>query len=289
MQISAKALLKTESLNGVLPPVTTVQAIMPRSILAELNKHRMFSNSARSSRAIPVSKVIEEVVNYPFIPHEWRKNVPGMQGGELCNYEESQQAINIWIQARDNAVHSATKLCALGIHKQYINRLLEPFMWVHVLITSIEWENFRILRCHPDAEPHMQLTALRIMNAVDQAIPNKMPHDKAIHLPFIEIENYPNEKTTFEEIRKLALVSAARCARVSYKPFDGETSFDSDVERGLRLYNSEPKHSVPFEHACMSRVVRNNIRKLRETTLPESFKGNFLPWIQFRHEFEEWM
>lgn len=289
MRISAKVILKTETSDSKLPPVTTVHAIMPRSILAELNKHRMFSNSARSSRAIPVSKVIEEVTNFPFIPHEWRKNIPGMQGGELCSWGESKQATNIWIEARDNAILSASKLNSLGIHKQYINRLLEPFMWVHVLITSVEWENFRQLRCHPDAEPHMQLAALHIMNAVDQAKAIKLPFASAIHLPFIPLEDYPKYYSSLEEIRKLVLASAARCARVSYKPFTGETSFDSDVERGLRLTNSEPKHAVPFEHTCMTLSTREQIRKLGNITSYSPPKGNLLPWHQFRHEFEEWL
>jgi len=52
-----------------------------------------------------------------------------------------------WLYTRDKAVKCAILLASLGITKQLANRLLEPFMYHKVLISSTEWENFFNLRC----------------------------------------------------------------------------------------------------------------------------------------------
>jgi hypothetical protein len=44
--------------------------------------HRVFSRNAGSSRAIPVKKLIEDVLTDPFIPIFWGSNQKGMQAGE---------------------------------------------------------------------------------------------------------------------------------------------------------------------------------------------------------------
>ena len=37
--------------------------------------------------------------------------------------------------------------CTYNVHKQWVNRLLEPYMWHTVIVTATEWENFFALRC----------------------------------------------------------------------------------------------------------------------------------------------
>ena len=54
-----------------------------------------------------------------------------------------------WLFARDRAIESASLLYIFDVSKQDINRILEPWMWVKVLISGTEWENFFNLRC-PD-------------------------------------------------------------------------------------------------------------------------------------------
>lgn len=52
-----------------------------------------------------------------------------------------------WLMIRDKVVEAAVLLYSLGVTKQLCNRLLEPFMYHTVLVTSTEWENFFQLRC----------------------------------------------------------------------------------------------------------------------------------------------
>jgi len=130
--------------------LTTLEVIMPRYILAELNTHRLFSKNSASSRAIPFEKMVKEVQENPFIPMAWQKDHKGMQGTEYFTEEDYIERRKIlWLDARDNAIELAKELNEAKVTKQLCNRLLEPFMWHKVLISSTEWENFFNLRC-PD-------------------------------------------------------------------------------------------------------------------------------------------
>lgn len=52
----------------------------PRFLHAEFMTHRMFSRNAQSSRAVPVLKRIQAVIDNPAIPLVFTKNKAGMQG-----------------------------------------------------------------------------------------------------------------------------------------------------------------------------------------------------------------
>lgn len=127
--------------------IMTMKVTMPRFILAEFNTHRMLSKNSASSRAIPFNKMVEIVMNDPFIPIAWQKDHKGMQGTEYFSMKEAEVLNRDWLSARNEAIAKATELNALGVSKQLCNRLLEPFMWHTVLVTATEWENFFHLRC----------------------------------------------------------------------------------------------------------------------------------------------
>ena len=65
-------MIKSEIVADSLAPsgvrLTTFVLTYPRFIHAEFMTHRMFSRNASSSRAIPVRKSIEMVLNNPAIP-----------------------------------------------------------------------------------------------------------------------------------------------------------------------------------------------------------------------------
>lgn len=128
--------------------ITTMKVTFPRFILAELNTHRMFSRNSASSRAIPFKKMIESVKENPFIPIAWQKDHSGMQGTEYFT-EETEINVNnyMWMEALWNSTRKAKHLHESGVTKQLCNRLLEPFMWHTVLITTTEFSNFFELRC----------------------------------------------------------------------------------------------------------------------------------------------
>lgn len=149
-----KAEIVADSLNEFGNRITTMLVTMPRYILAEFNTHRMFSRNTASSRAIPFAKMVKSVEENPFIPIAWQKEHKGMQGTEyITDLEHIKQCKQDWLEALHYQVTYAKRL-NLGfgdgtdcVTKQICNRLLESFMWVTVLVTATEWENFFALRC----------------------------------------------------------------------------------------------------------------------------------------------
>ena len=147
-----QAKIVADSINIQGDRLTTLEVVMPRYILAELNTHRMLSKNSASSRAIPFSKMVKEIEERPFVPYAWQKDHKGMQGNEyLENSHLIEEATRLWLKARDNAVMSATLLNGSvggkAVTKQLVNRLLEPFMYHKVLVSATEFENLFNLRC----------------------------------------------------------------------------------------------------------------------------------------------
>ena len=172
-KISAEVVADSVDVRG--NRLTSLLITFPRIILAEINTHRMLSKNTSSSRAIPFNKMVESVKNDPFIPIAWQKEHTGMQGYEYITDEKNLRVIKEdWLEARDNAIYSATQLNngfnlkdeegkyvmtkpelrVDRVTKQLCNRLLEPFMWTTMLITGSKegWDNFFKLRC-PDYKP----------------------------------------------------------------------------------------------------------------------------------------
>lgn len=220
--------------------ITTFEISAPRFLLAEINTHRILAKSAASSRAIPVKKRIEMIRQSPFIPEAFGKNRPGMQAEETLSDEYNTKAKISWQKAIDCAITCAEELQELDVHKQQANRILEPFCFFMGVITATEWENFYNLRLHPDAQPEFQKLARMMKEAQD----NSVPIVRDIHLPY-------NDETNEISISDAFYVSAARCARVSYKTFDGKLStVNKDLELCEQLLNSG--HMSPFDHQAIA-------------------------------------
>lgn len=259
--------------------ITTVEATMHRYVLAELNTHRVFSRNSASSRAIPIAKQLKRVKTDTAWPVEWGSNQSGMQAGEPLVGFKAWRAKRAWTKARNAAVRQAKKLEKIGVHKQVTNRLLEPFMWHTIIITSTEWENFFSQRCSPLAQPEIRVAA----EAIRDAIRASTPQATDVHLPYLQ----PDE-------HKLPLavkikICAARCARVSYLTQDGKRNTEKDLELFERLTTAKPPHWSPLEHVAFYAPV--NIpdgQKIGDTNVPSKyvniFQGNFGSfWGQLRH------
>jgi hypothetical protein len=78
-----------------------------------------------------------------------------------------RRAEDIWNAAMRAAVEYAKKLDATGVHKHIVNRLTEPYQHIRVVLTATDLDNFFALRDHPDAEPHIQILARRMKEAMD--------------------------------------------------------------------------------------------------------------------------
>jgi thymidylate synthase ThyX len=240
--------------------LTTFVLTYPRFVHAELLTHRVFSRNSSSSRAIPVKKLVEQVVTEPVVPVWWGRNERGMQAREELGPAEQEEARRLWLEARDQAVATAGRFLELGGHKQIVNRMLEPWMWITVVLSGTAYENFFALRCHPDAQPELRTLAEMMRDAYEQSTPQPVPAG-GWHLPFIRDDD---RGLSPEVQRKIAV---ARCARVSYLTHFGQRDIEKDVDLYERLLAD--RHMSPFEHvatAC-AEAVRD---------------GNFVGWTQYR-------
>jgi thymidylate synthase ThyX len=272
--------------------LTTMVITFPRIVLAEFNTHRMFSRNSASSRAIPVAKQLERVMQDPFIPTYLGKAQKGMQAHEELSEQARNTALARWLSARDDAVRHAHRLAELGLHKQLTNRLLEPFMWHTVVVTATEWSNFFALRANEMAQPEIRTIAemmkeLRVSNQPQQL------QEGEWHLPFIQPDEHDGY---FEHTVTARQISAARCARVSYLTHDGKRDLWADIKLYERLVTGG--HMSPLEHVATpftknEELLRSTLRHGAERsteTLQTSdpakdslrFCGNFAGWMQLR-------
>lgn len=175
--ISAQTILRSRNTTRPDKVLTTLLLRYPRWIHAEFMTHRAFSRNAASSRAIPVEKLIRDVIENPAVPIHFGRNQKGMQAHEECGnrillpqtplYDIGVSREEAWLIARDRMIEIVEAFAKAGYHKQVVNRLLEPFAHITVLVSSTEWDNFLELRDHPDAEPHMQMLAREIRKCLE--------------------------------------------------------------------------------------------------------------------------
>lgn len=301
--------------------ITTLVVVFPRMILSEFNTHRMLSKNSASSRAIPVTKQIQKILDYPYIPNYIGVNQSGMQASDYLTGNRLAEAQHNVVVKRDRAVIGAledmvgasyvqnafgdqfgnvmsyglddTSLVTVGsildyykeviaysktadyvapdeflnIHKQTINRYLEPYMWHTVVVTATSWGNFFALRIHGDAQPEICLPTELIREAIDASTPAFVDYGEW-HLPFIQDdERHLINPDTIEDWK---YVSSGRCARVSYETHDGKRDIAKDIE--LSSERLAPRgHMSPFEHVA--------------TPVDENYEGdlgNFDGWLQMR-------
>src|SRR5437660_5245632 len=116
------------------------------------------SRNAASSRAIPIKKMIDAVRLDPAMPLWWGRNQSGMQANQQVGSEAREQAEAEWRGALEDALRHAERLSSaeINLHKQLVNRILEPFAWITVILTATEWSNFFAQRMHGDAQPELK-------------------------------------------------------------------------------------------------------------------------------------
>lgn len=264
-----------DSVNSSGDRLTTFVLTYHRYIHSEVMTYRNLSRSAASSRAIPVEKMIKRVVEQEVYPLHWGANQKGMVANNEVDCQTQIDAKIIWSNARVQAVKHAQMLVDIGIHKQVVNRLLEPFATITVIATGTSWGNLFEQRCHPDAQPEFKALADLMRDAYTTSEPKFIAPDHPIpyHLPLIQMDDWwawhENELTTEQLIK----VSVGRCARVSYLNHDGVRSIADDIKLHDRLLASKPAHLSPFEHVAIA--------------LPNSDKkANFQGWQSYRNILE---
>lgn len=292
MTISAKIICDSISPHNVR--LTTMLLRYPRFVHAEFMTHRVFSRNASSSRAIPIEKMIQAVLDEPAMPIHWGKNQKGMQAGEELSLSEIEHAKRGWREAMMEAVDNARMLNELGLHKQIVNRVLEPFSHITVVVTATEWNNFLHLRDHEDAQPEIAELARQCRVELELNHPTPLGWGDW-HLPFIDlkseyqvVERLCQVGRTTRDMPKpaevydvLVKMSAARCARTSYLTHDKKNpTIDEDVALYERLVGGVPLHASPTEHQATPdgmAIFNGNLTWQN----PEKH-GNLLGWMQHR-------
>lgn len=251
--------------------LTTWELTYPRFVHAELMTHRVFSRNSASSRAIPTERLMARVREDPALPVYWGKNQAGMQAATALDDETQRQAQLVWLEARDQMLTAVEKLGALGLHKQLANRLIEPWMFITVLVTSTEWSNRYHLRNHKAAQPEIAWVAADMLPKYEASVPTSLAAGEW-HLPLVS----DDEMMVIADETTAKKISTGRCARVSYLTHEGVRDFDKDIELHDRLCagpaTGDPGHWSPFEHVAMALATADR-------------SGNFVGFRQYRKEF----
>lgn len=291
-----KAEVICHSINQFEVELVTFVLEYPRFIHDQLLTHRVFSRNTSSSRAVPVKAMIENVKADPVFPTFWGKNKEGMSASEELTADYKNSAVQVWEKAMRYAIARAEDLLALGVHKQIVNRLLDPFQFVKVIVTTTDLVNWFSLRNHKDAQPEILYLANLMLAAYKKSKPFKI-FDGEWHLPFINrvrekdsliysIEG--NKDLSREEALK---ISVSLCAQISFRKED--LSIEKADKICNKLSGSDPKHMSPYEHQGTPiskkdyKDVPSGKHNKKELLLnPPNYSGNFKTYYQYRKFIE---
>ena len=281
--------------------ITTFELEYPRFIHSELTTHRLFSRNSMSSRAVPIEKMIAQVTNDPALPVHWGKNQPGMQA--RVEIEDPAQAVALWEQIAETVACSAERLNNLGLHKQVVNRILEPFQTMKTVMTATCMDNFFWLRNHEDAQPEIKRLAELMWEALQESTPVVLnPGDW--HVPYYYEGSWKSDEYEPGTLQEALAISSSCCAQVSYRTLDDTLEKARKVYQ--RLVESTPVHASPFEHQaspateCLLDVWDEDGEYSVNTHDPLTWEqgitscdkegnlwsGNFKSWIQYRQLIE---
>lgn len=260
----------------------TLEIELHRFILPEVNTHKAVSRNYQSSRAIPVLRQLQQIIENPAMPVYYGKNQSGMQAGEELTGEELELAKKTILLMRDACVEGVKFLHKLGLAKQTANRYVEPWMWTRGVVTATEeaWEDIFRLRIHPAAQPEFKVLCEEIKGAIVNSESVELLKGEA-HTPYFENGYWtPDCGTTLKEA---VMISASCVAQVSYR------KLDDSLEKAVNVYGmlnlpvngkkpDEPEHYSPTEHIA----IANNFKR-------DYLSGNFhnTDFVQYRKLLEE--
>ena len=281
--ITAKVI--AHSISPLGDEIVTFEVEQPKFLNAEVNTHRVFSRNGSSSRAIPVSSVIEQLNKTAYFPEDIRTNERGMQGftsvSDAVKDEFVEDLHSLLAFTRKLATKWSDK-DGMNIHKQHVTRYLEPFMMQKFLITSTEVKNWFNLRMHEMAQPEIRLLAEAMMEAFKVSTPKPLAYGEW-HLPYVE--SYDKE---FEgEYPDEALISSGACAAISYRNLPA-----IKLAKKISAKLLADHHMSPFEHQATpldpnSALANANAGPFNESHISirldgSLWGGNFHGWGQLR-------
>lgn len=272
---------------------------------AEHLRHRAMSFSTKSNRAIPTKRIRREVLANPYVPVKFGANQPGMKAND--EVEHKRLAVALWKLSRYPVVaaHWLGEK-ALGGHKEWLNRMLNPWQYVELCCTATELDNFYNLRIHEDAQGDIKEFA-QLMRTLQIESSPEILYEGEWHVPFVErkrdsegiLRYYDNigSEITAEEACK---ASSARCARASYNNHDKTSAvLEKDLSLYEKLLNTYPLHASPAEHIATPMKVAaikfgspkvKSVMATRGITHVDSnghlWSGNLKGFIQYRQTLD---
>lgn len=275
---------KSVAYNGIT--ALSFETTYPRFIHSEMLRHRALSHCVASSRAIPSHKMRETVNKNPVIPLEWSAKAKGM-GTNVSLYGTAEnEAYHSWRESAISACDFHEELDSIGLNKQYVNRIIEPYSWVTDVITGTDYTSAFMLRSplykeHTDPEvtaqnlveeqTHMSLDYAKhlvkntdpmaaqpeirkifdMMFEAAQNAPAVQCHYNStrIHLPYIIADDYcieDSHEKLNKESHDISLISSARCGRVSYLNQGELRPHQEDIDWAVRANNMG--HMSVFDH-----------------------------------------
>lgn len=273
--------------------IITFELDYPRYIHSEVMTHRVFSRNAQSSRAVPVS--VTQQVNQDFVrPIVYGANMPGMSSKESLMGYTLAQVSGLWEAEAKHAFEVSKELSALGLHKQWANRITEPFSKIKVVLTTTEKENFYWLRDDEDAAQPEIVELCQRMQEADSAVTPVLLRKGMWHMPYLQ-QSFGKDQDGVEQqvftdangkvlsIKDALKVSASCCAQVSYR------RLDDSLEKALNIYSklfSGPKpHLSPTEHQARVGSRHMDFRTKGVTAIArdgKTWSGNLKDYVQFR-------
>lgn len=241
--------------------ILTFIGLVPKIILAQINTHRTLSKNAASSRAVPFFKNIMNIIENPYLPF-FTKNKKGMQGDLVDDKDEYlsylEKHVSLFFQVLDFIKEDT------DWHKQNINRYVEPFVLVPVVITGnvgiagYAWNQFVHLRASEAAQSEIGVVASFVQNYLHD---NKTFVKRKVHSPTNIIDKKEDLESLFHDAifylknghlkpdsRIMRFISVfGSIARVS--TMTSAKSIEEDYNLALRLYKE--KHMSPFEHVLL--------------------------------------
>ncbi len=293
--ISAKVIAHSITENG--KEIITYELEFPRFILAEQNTHRGLSKNSQSSRAVPFTKALEAIKADPVYPLYYAKNKSGMQAGELMEDRDKWRCQDEWELAMEHSLDCAERLHNYGLHKQWTNRLVEPFQYIRVVCTATELDNYFWLRDDDAAQPEIQLLAQKMQEAKENSVPEYLRKGEW-HTPYVlhhrdsnNVLRYVDSDLNYLDLETALKISASCCAQVSYRKLDETREKALDIYD--KLFSGNKVHLSPTEHQATPIVYEINSN---ESFSPRTWEngithlkkdgtlcsGNFEDWIQYR-------
>lgn len=287
--VSAEVVQDSISHHGVR--LLTLQLHYPRMVHGEFMTHRVFSRNAASSRAIPISRQIEYIEQRPAKPARWGKNRAGMQAFE--DVDDVEGAEDWWLRGVDALIAIAREGDARKLHKQVVNRFLEPAMFMQTVQTGTEWENYFYLRDDEEADPTIQVLA-EVSRLCHRGSAPEIIYPGEWHVPYVRRERdrrgtmrYYDEEGSQLTAEEAKMISASCCAQVSYRRLD--TSLEKAEVIFNRLVKGRRLHASALEHTCSPMAKAEWRKRLTAAMLIDDdcalFSGNVRGWRQFRKEF----